>query len=108
MLENRPLLKFDFTYWEGVSALFGTSRLDYLILFWNESESEVISWLDLAEVTLKQKIKTRPNFNVKAFSGDNNIDVSQLMSGIELSKYCNVNSHGNSTQVQAKPDNIFR
>ena len=133
MLENRPLLKFDFTYWEGVSALFGTSRLDYLILFWNESitilwcyiiawdsrcwklllkvnqylikknpvclypfscgipeprsffqkvwivqqelQTEVISWLDLAEVTLKQKIKTRPNFNVKAFSGDDNIDV---------------------------------
>ena len=41
----------------------------------------------MAEVTLKQKIKTRPNFNVKAFSGDDNIDVSQLMSGIELSKY---------------------
>ena len=73
-----------------------------------ELQTEVISWLDLAEVTLKQKIKTRPNFNVKAFSGDDNIDVSQLMSGIELSKYCNVNSHGNSTQVQAKPDSIFR
>ena len=42
---------------------------------------------------LKQKIKTRPNFNVKAFSGDDNIDVSQLMSGIELSKYCNVNKN---------------
>ena len=72
-----------------------------------ELQTEVVSWLDLAEVTLKQKIKTRPNFNVKAFSGDDNIDVSQLTSGIKLSKYCNINSHGYSTQVQAKPDNIF-